>query len=770
MLRVYNFYRVFLSFCLLHFYINIPDQGFVGQLHPDLYRELVYSYFVINCVITIGCFLVPQRYLSMRVPIFFIFCADIIFFGLLMYSSGGVNSILGNFLIVPVAFAGAMVLGRIALAVAAIATMVCLYQEIYLHITLDRTTTDNLVQAGVLGITFFIINILFQVLYKQLRKKDRKIEILERVRELERLTAKTQHDLEESNNRMQALLQSAGDGVLGIESDGTISFANMRAGIHLEVAHELLVGCNIQEFLLHTEGGLEEETTQEALRTNQNLMHFIDFGSPQVEYQFSKWKTAKGQLFYVEYSCEVMSGKNGGKNGVVVVFKDVTERRNRDVKLHRLANFDNLTGLANRTHFQDFLDRAVARYERSQQPIAVLYFDMDNFKYVNDTYGHQAGDKLLKVVADRISMRIRAGEMAARIGGDEFAAVLLDITEESNASMVAQKILDEVKQPMDLFGTHISASLSIGIAVLSPSMPNQAGGDLLKNADSAMYASKAKGGGCYQFFESDMQEAEQQRRRVQKLLDSAIGNDEFNLLYQPIVDLSNNQVKAAEALLRWNPKDSLPILPDIFVPIAESSGQIIEIGQWVVKKVFSEMRAWHDRYGAYPKVAINISTRQLRTGEFRTAFYEGLSSHNIPPEQIELELTETAVIDDPKFVMAELNRIHDMGVKIAIDDFGTGYSSLDYLRRLPLDYLKIDRSFTQDIGCSKNAEELIRVMIAIGHNLGLQIVAEGVETYPQLQFLKDLGCDFGQGYLFGRPMSLAEAFKVDNQFSNVISL
>ena len=759
-LRVYNYYRLFLSFFLLHFYLNVPDQQFVGQLHPILFQQLVYTYFIANIVVVIVCLVAPQKYVTRPLPIFIIFCTDIIFFGLLMYSSGGINSILGNFLMVPVAFAGAMVFGRLALAVAALATMVCLYQEAYLHITLDRASNDSLVQAGILGITFFIINILFQVLYKQLRRKDRRILTLERVQELEQLTTRTKRELEESNNRMQALLQSAGDGVLGLDLDGTISFANPRAGLLLDTEHQLLNGRNIQEFFLPAREGLVEENSLEDPDKMQSILHFINVASPHPEYDGLRWQSATDNIFYVEYSCEAISGHSGNKNGVVVVFQDITERRNQDAKLHRLANFDTLTGLANRAHFQHFLDRAVARSDRSEKPMAVLFLDMDNFKYINDTYGHEAGDTLLKAVANRINGRVRSGDLVARLGGDEFAIALLDVFEESNAAAVADQILEAVNEPIDISGAAINGSLSIGIAVHGPSRPSGGSSDLLKNADAAMYSSKAKGGNCYHFFEPDMQEEATNKRRVQKLLDSAVTNDELTLLYQPIITLTDMTVKGSEALLRWTPMNGEPVPPDVFVPIAESSGQILEIGQWVVGHVCSELRAWYERFDNYPNIAINISTRQLRTGEFRSAFQKAMKSNNIPPEHMELELTETGVIDDPKFVMAELNRIHDMGVKIAIDDFGTGYSSLDYLRRLPLDYIKIDRSFTLDIGRSESAEELIRVMIAIAHTLDLQVVAEGIETHAQLQFLQAHGCDHGQGYLFSRPVSLAEAASI----------
>lgn len=756
-LRVYNYYRVLLAFFLLYIFIKVPDQHFVGSLHPDLFQQLVLGYFVANLLIAVATLVLPRRYTSSTIPIFIVFCADIVFFGMLMFSSGGINSVLGNFLMVPVAFAGAMMMGRVALAVAAIATMVCLFQEFYLHITLDRMTSDNLVQAGFLGVTFFLISVLFQVLYRQLRTKDQRILMLERVRELELLTASTQRELQDSNSWMRALLQSAGDGVLGLEADGTISFANARAGELLQSDEGALQGRNILEFFVRAEPDRADALGLDPEHESPRLLSYLEAVAPAIAYDSERWQTAQSHTFYVEYSCEPMTTGEGREHGLVVVFKDISERRDKDEELYRLANYDTLTGLANRTHFQHYLERAVARAERSRKKMAVLFLDMDNFKYVNDTFGHEAGDLLLQTFARRIEDRVRKADMVARLGGDEFAVALVDIAEETNAASIADDILAAARTVIDFRGNHLNGNLSIGIAIMDPEGGVRNASELLKRADAAMYNAKMAGGGGYLFFEPEMQKAARNKRRIQKLLEQAIPKQELSLQYQPIVKLSDRSIKGAEALLRWTPDDGDPVPPDVFIPIAESSGQIREMGIWVVREVCRQLADWHHRYDTWHNVAVNISTRQLRTDEFRQALQGALHEYAVPADRLELELTETGVIDDPKFVMSELNRIHDMGIRISIDDFGTGYSSLDYLRRLPLDYLKIDRSFTVDIGHSERAEELIRVMIAIAHTMGLQVIAEGIETQAQLQFLQQLHCDFGQGFLFGHPSSLEES-------------
>jgi diguanylate cyclase (GGDEF)-like protein len=756
-LRVYNYYRVLLAFFLLYLFIEVPGQHFVGGLHPGLFQQLVFGYFVANLLIAVATLVLPRRYTSSSIAIFIVFCADIVFFGMLMFSSGGINSVLGNFLMVPVAFAGAMMMGRVALAVAAIATMVCLFQEFYLHITLDRMTSDNLVQAGFLGVTFFLINVLFQVLYRQLRSKDQRILMLERVRELELLTASTQRELRDSNSWMQALLQSAGDGVLGLEPDGTISFANARAGHLLQCEESALQGRNILEFFVRAETDQPGARSRDPEQPTPRLLTYLEAVAPAIAYDSERWQTAQYHTFYVEYSCEPMIAGDGLEHGLVVVFKDISERHDKDEELYRLANFDPLTGLANRTHFQHYLERTVARAERSRKKMAVLFLDMDNFKYVNDTFGHEAGDLLLQTFASRIEARVRKADMVARLGGDEFAVALVDIAEETNAATIADEILAAARLSIDFKGNDINGNLSIGIAIMDPEGEVRSASELLKRADAAMYNAKIAGGGGYLFFEPDMQKAALNKRRIQKLLEQAIPKQELFLQYQPIVKLSDRSIKGAEALLRWSPDDGDPVPPDVFVPIAESSGQIREMGIWVVREVCRHLAGWHERYDTWHNVAINISTRQLRTDEFRQAVQQALREYAVPADHLEIELTETGVIDDPKFVMSELNRIHDMGIRISIDDFGTGYSSLDYLRRLPLDYLKIDRSFTLDIGQSERAEELIKVMIAIAHTMGLQVIAEGIETEAQLRFLQQLHCDFGQGFLFGRPTTLAQS-------------
>ena len=292
-------------------------------------------------------------------------------------------------------------------------------------------------------------------------------------------------------------------------------------------------------------------------------------------------------------------------------------------------------------------------------------------------------------------------------------------------------------------------STSIGIAVTGDDA-NEAD-ELLAKAVSAVESAKAEGRNQYRFFESGMQQKAEEKKRIQMLLQTAVDNQEFKLMYQPIVDIKRGRIASSEALIRWFPKDGDPIRPDIFIPIAEESGQINSIGSWVLETVSQQAKHWTDNVGESPAIAINVSSKQLKNDEFRKQFAEMLETYKIPVHKVELELTETGVMDDPETCLEELGKLKELGVSISIDDFGTGYSSLDYLRRLPLDILKIDQSFTRGIGESENDEEIVRVMIRMAHAMGLKVICEGVETVEHLRFLQAHDCDFVQGYLFSRP-------------------
>lgn len=332
--------------------------------------------------------------------------------------------------------------------------------------------------------------------------------------------------------------------------------------------------------------------------------------------------------------------------------------------------------------------------------------------------------------------------------------MLADLDQAEHAALVAESILNRISQPISIANTEMTTSVSIGIAVLSGQ--RQSANELLSASLSALETAKAEGRNTYRFFNLEMQLRTDDKKRIQILLRTATENNEFTMLYQPIISLKDQRIQSCEALIRWSPAGAEPIRPDVFIPIAEESGQITQIGNWVLTNVAAQMTAWFEDIGYFPAVALNVSSKQLRDSSFRELYQQIMQTHQIPIHLLELELTETGVMEDPEKCMAELVKLHQLGVKLSIDDFGTGYASLDYLRRLPMDILKIDQSFTGGIGQSENDEEIVRVMIRMAHAIGLQVICEGVETREQLDFLRSQNCDLAQGYYFSRPKSVAD--------------
>ena len=744
----YNYYRLFLAGCLTLLYFYVPDQQFIGKHSPELFVRIISAYLAMNLVFA----LVPpswcRRMVSGNIPVFVVLTADVIFFGAQMYASGGVNGILGNFLIVPIAFSGVLVNPRYSIACAALGFIVSTYAEFNLYVREIQLGSDGFYEAGLLGIALFVISILFQYLSQQVRKRNEEIETLERFHEMEQLTQRTQDQLTAAHHRFKALLQSAGEGVLGLEADGSISFANQRAALILDSDASRLIGSNITRYMVEvTESKLD--TSDYALpRAAPKILQLVSLFNEK-QYEPSQWQTRQGKHFFVEYSCEPVTAPSGERRGAVVVFQDITKRKESEARLSHLANFDALTDLANRAYFNHSLGREIARAERNGSMLSVMYIDMDRFKYFNDSLGHAGGDVLLQAVASRLLESVRDVDVVARLGGDEFGVVLTDLKSAENATMVAETIQARLGQDLVVLGTLINPSVSIGIATCGAD--GETVDSLLHAADTALYAAKDQGGGAFRCFQQDMQKGVEEKRRIQALLGNAVQNREFEMYYQPIYALRDGELRCLEALIRWTPTGAEPIGPDIFIPIAEDSGQITHIGTWVVGEVCRQLVVWREEFGRFPSVAINVSARQLATDEFRIQFQQQLKAFDIPPGVIDLELTETAVMHDPEFVLSELIHLHDLGVKISMDDFGTGYSSLDYLRRLPLDAVKVDGSFTRGIGVSKNDEELIQLMITVAHSLGLEVIAEGVETQQQLKFLQALNCDLVQGYLKCRP-------------------
>jgi diguanylate cyclase (GGDEF)-like protein len=470
-----------------------------------------------------------------------------------------------------------------------------------------------------------------------------------------------------------------------------------------------------------------------------------------------RWRTDSGTIFYVEYTSEVTLDKNGKNIGGVVMFQNVTERKQNEYKLHHLANFDSLTDLANRAYFYDHLRKAIARFKRNRNDLAVLYIDLDHFKLVNDQYGHDTGDALLQYVSAMLRSSVREGDLVARMGGDEFAIILYDIDDANGMATVAQKILNKVDKPIEIQGIKLSVSVSVGIAYYEgiPMTIEQ----LLKSADTAMYSAKLQGRNNYQFFSASMHEKVQEKQHIQVMLQQAVINQELSLVYQPQVSLSKNNIVGCEALLRWQPKEGAAISPDKFIPIAEESGQIEELGEWVLSEVCQQVAQWSksiDFKGL--TVSINVSVRQLTTDKFYNTLAFLLKKYDVSPKFIEIEITETAMSTNYAKLVEELDKIRQLGVAISMDDFGTGHASLDNLRKLPLNKLKIDRSFIQDIGIDPCDEDITKVIMAIAKKMSLDLVAEGAETVEQLAFLSAEDCDIIQGYYFSKPVSPEQLF------------
>ena len=439
---------------------------------------------------------------------------------------------------------------------------------------------------------------------------------------------------------------------------------------------------------------------------------------------------------------------------IAAISRDIRARLAIEEKVSYLAQFDALTGLPNRNLFQDRLTQAMALAKRNDWPMAVLFIDLDRFKLVNDTLGHAAGDKLLKDAAERLRSCVRASDTVGRLGGDEFAAILSELGKAGDAGLVAQKIIDVFKRPFDLEGKETYATASVGVTLYPADSDNAEA--LVVNADAAMYRAKQQGRNNYQYFTRDMNERALQRVQMELALRRALEREEFRLFYQPKADLVTGKICGFEALLRWQHPDKGMILPGDFIPVLEETGLIVQAGEWVLRTACVQIKAWEEAGLKVPPVSVNLSARQFEQKNLKGAVGQILGDTKVDPSLIEFEITESLLMNDPEGAARTLHDLKESGVKLSMDDFGTGYSSLGYLKRFPIDTLKIDRTFVRDISTGADDATLTRAIINLAQNLRLNVVAEGVETEAQLAFLCLNGCDEMQGYLFARPTTADE--------------
>jgi diguanylate cyclase (GGDEF)-like protein/PAS domain S-box-containing protein len=457
-----------------------------------------------------------------------------------------------------------------------------------------------------------------------------------------------------------------------------------------------------------------------------------------------------GDSFPVWISISSVHGKDNAIAYYFAIFTDIAERKNAEKQIYRLAYYDTLTGLPNRAMLFTLLKQALTEAHRNRLHGAVLFIDLDRFKQVNDSLGHDAGDLLLKEVATRLDSCVRDEDVVSRIGGDEFVVALFDITKREHAAVVAEKIIAALSQPIVITGHELLVSGSIGISVY----PND-GDDaetLIKCADIAMYRAK-QGGGAEQFmfFSQEMNQRSLERLQLESNLRRALEREELLLHYQPQLDLATGKITGAEVLLRWKHGDGPMISPAQFIPIAEETGLIVPIGEWILETVCLKNKQWQEAGVPIVKLAVNISARQFRP-QLPLLVERILQHHQLDPSYLELEITESVIMHKAESVIAMLADFQRLGVTLSLDDFGTGYSSLSYLKRFPIDTLKIDQSFVRGLPGDANDTAIARSIISLARNLNLSVIAEGVETVEQLEFLRTAGCDEIQGYYYSRPL------------------
>ncbi len=467
------------------------------------------------------------------------------------------------------------------------------------------------------------------------------------------------------------------------------------------------------------------------------------------------WNRRKDGEAYAEWlAISIMRDSNNNLEGYVSLFSDITRRKEDEERILHQANFDPLTGLPNRNLLADRFSGALDRAERNHTQVAVLFIDLDRFKHVNDTLGHSIGDLLLQEAGKRLVRCLRKSDTAARLGGDEFAVVLADFTGLYAVEDVVNKILHSLAQPYHLDGNDAFISASIGVTVYPED--GESTEVLLRNADNAMYRAKEKGRNDFQFFTLEMDLEAQQRRELENALHQAVTRQEFTVCYQPIMDARSERIVSAEALIRWNHPEKGIVSPGMFIPLAEEIGVIVPIGEWVLRQACREAMSWSAVTDSPPSVSVNLSYRQFRRQSVPELVRDVLLETGLPPERLTLEITESLLVADDKATLKQLHELRKLGVGLSIDDFGTGYSSLSYLKKFPITTLKIDRSFIMDLLSNPEDKALVKGIVSMAENLGLKVVAEGVETENQVRFLQSIDCPCIQGFHYSRPLAKAD--------------
>jgi len=557
---------------------------------------------------------------------------------------------------------------------------------------------------------------------------------------LTRSLAQAMRDAQQREEHFRSLVQESSDVLTICERDGTIRFVS--PALHAVFGYDFgdIVGTKLVA-LVHPD---DAERVKEEVA--ENVAHG---GSRVIE---CRYRHGDGRWMHVE---AVLTNHlaHPSIEGLVFNTRDVSERKTLERQLTHQAFHDPLTGLANRALFRDRVHHALQLRARSHQSLGVLFLDLDGFKAVNDSLGHSAGDALLRAVSGRLGSVVRAGDTVARLGGDEFAVLLEDLDGAHVAQQVAARFLEELNTSFPLDGHEVFVGASVGLALAGA---DDDADEVLRNADLAMYRAKTNGKNRCEVFEPQMHAAALERMEIEGDLRHAVVRDELRLHYQPVVDLRDGSLVGVEALLRWEHPTRGLVSPLEFITVAEESGLIVPIGRWVLTEACRQVARWERETGTPLRLSVNISARQLQAPRLAEHVAKTLRSTGLKPSDLVLEITESMLVDDADRTIAKLHLLREIGVRLAIDDFGTGYSSLNYLRRLPVDVLKIDRSFVKGIGSEAELTSLTGAIVGIGRDLGLETVAEGIEEPGQLDALREMGCHYGQGFLYSRPLPPAD--------------
>ena len=559
------------------------------------------------------------------------------------------------------------------------------------------------------------------------RRQQETQEALAQVRELQR--------------KYEQILNFTAEGIIGIDMAHSITFANTAACTLLTASQKELIGSSIKDIIA-------PDTSQEEWSRSDFVQILEDGQCHQQEDRFF-WRKGSYQ-FPVQYTQSSII-ENERVLGGVLVFQDISERKNIESRLVSLAKFDQLTGLANRTLYWEFLEKSIEVSKRGNSPLYLIFIDLDQFKEINDSLGHDAGDLLLIQASERLKSSLRSADLIARLGGDEFAVLIQQVNSEDDVGALAGKLIQTFSEPFQLYGEEVYIGCSAGIACC----PND-GDDatkLTKAADTAMYNAKQSGRNTFRFFKSDMQVRVRAHLEIASELRQALRNDEIIPYFQPKVDLGNQKYVGAEALARWQHSTKGLVSPGIFIPVAEDSGLITPLGEKMLIAAGLQAKIWQNLMpeDSFFRISVNVAAKQLQNKDFAKNILSIIEKYDLNPSTLELELTETGLMGSGIYLTKALHTLRSEGIQISIDDFGTGYSSLAYLKRLPIDTLKIDQAFVRDIGEDSADESIIKAIIQMSHSLGLKVVAEGVETQEQLSFLEMLGCNYAQGFLFERP-------------------